>query len=86
LYDFNQSFYKMRFNIATLTTGALALGLNSFAAALTSGEVVTNINTLTTKIQALEPTAQSINAVNGELILLGGGPLPVISHSWPFVV
>lgn len=43
----------------------------------TPAQVVDNINMLTQKSQALQAPAQSINIINGPLILIGQGPFPV---------
>jgi len=68
----------MRFNISTLTTGALALLSAPLALAVEPLEIEASITTLTTKLQALEAPAQSINLINGRLILTGQGPYPKI--------
>jgi hypothetical protein len=68
----------MRFTIATLTTGALALLSTPFALALEAPEIVVSINTLSTKLLKLQPIAQSINSYNGPLIILNQGPYPVL--------
>jgi len=60
---------------------ALAVSAITFAvplvSALTAQEIVSNVNALTTKSQALQAPAQSINIINGPLILIGQGPFPV---------
>jgi len=44
----------------------------------TPAQVVDNIRMLTQKSQALQAPAQSINIINGPLILIGQGPFPQI--------
>jgi hypothetical protein len=62
----------------TIITSALAISAPVLAQ-LSPAQVVTNIETLTQKSQALQAPAQSINAVNGPLIIIGQGPFPVCS-------
>jgi hypothetical protein len=64
----------------TIFTSALALSAPVMAA-LTPAQVVDNIKMLTQKSQALQAPAQSINAVNGPLVIIGQGPFPVSSNS-----
>jgi hypothetical protein len=47
-------------------------------AAITPAQLAANINTLTDKSRALQAPAESINYVNGVLIVTGGGPFPAI--------
>ncbi len=47
----------------------------------TPAQVVDNIRMLTQKSQALQAPAQSINIINGPLILIGQGPFPVSDRS-----
>ncbi len=56
---------------------------------ITPAQVVQNIQLITQKSQALQAPAQSINILNGPLILIGLGPFPVRtplqpSHSTDF--
>ncbi|KAJ3032092.1 hypothetical protein HK097_005378 [Rhizophlyctis rosea] len=46
-------------------------------AALTPAQIVQNIETLTSKSQALQAPAQTISILNGPLIIIGQGPFPV---------
>jgi len=63
---------------------ALALSLVvPLVSALTAQQIVQNIQTLTTKSQALQAPAQSISIVNGPLILIGQGPFPVCAAYRP---
>jgi len=72
----------------TLATAALAV-VPAFAA-VTPAQAVSNIRTLTTKSQALQAPAQSINIVNGPLIVVGLGPFPVrlekSRHHFPYLM
>jgi hypothetical protein len=56
---------------------ALAFCSNTVLGALTTEQIVANLNTLTTKSQDLQAPAESITAVNGPLIVVGQGPFPV---------
>lgn len=47
------------------------------ARAMTAGDVVNNINILTTKSKNLQTPAGQINLVNGALAIIGAGPVPV---------
>ena len=58
----------------TLTTLALAAVA---VAQSTPAQVVTNLNNLKQKSQSLRNPALSINIVNGPLVIIGQGPLPV---------
>jgi hypothetical protein len=55
---------------------AIALTLPVMAQT-TPAQVVTNIQMLTRKSQALQQPAQSISLINGPLIVIGLGPFPV---------
>ncbi|KAF3904754.1 hypothetical protein ABW20_dc0102107 [Dactylellina cionopaga] len=65
----------MLFFKTALTTALAVLSVPAFSA-LTAQQMVGNIRTLTTKSQALQAPAQSINIVNGPLIIIGLGPFP----------
>jgi hypothetical protein len=58
----------------TIFTSALALSVT--AAQSTPAQVVSNIQMITQKSQALQRPAQSISIVNGPLIVIGQGPFP----------
>jgi hypothetical protein len=60
------------------TIFASALALSVTAAQLTPAQIVSNIQLITQKSQALQAPAQSISLVNGPLILIGQGPFPQI--------
>jgi hypothetical protein len=60
-----------------LFTAAVALSA-PVAAVLTPAQIVSNIQMLTTKSQALQAPAQSITIINGPLIIIGQGPFPQI--------
>jgi len=66
----------MRFSLLQSAAAGLALCAGALAQ-LTAPEVVTNIQILTAKSQALQAPANSINIVNGPLIIIGQGPFPV---------
>lgn len=63
----------------TAFVAALAVFSAPSVTALTAQEIVSNINSLTTKSQALQAPAQSITILNGPLIVVGLGPFPVTS-------
>jgi hypothetical protein len=58
----------------TLTTLALAAVA---AAQSTPAQVITNLNNLKLKSQGLQNIAFTINIINGPLVAIGQGPLPV---------
>ncbi|CAG5171171.1 uncharacterized protein ALTATR162_LOCUS7287 [Alternaria atra] len=60
-----------------LFTAAVALSV-PIAAQTTPAQVVSNIQMLTQKSQALQTPAQQISIINGPLILIGQGPFPQI--------
>ncbi|EAT82361.1 hypothetical protein HBI56_090270 [Parastagonospora nodorum] len=60
-----------------LIVSALALAA-PIAAQASPADVVKNIQAITQKSQALQAPAQSINLINGPLILIGQGPFPQI--------
>jgi len=68
------------------TTIALAAFAVPIVTAITPAQVVTNIQTLTTKSQALQAPAQSINIINGPLIVVGLGPFPPIISGFADIV
>lgn len=55
-------------------------------ASVTSGELVTSINRVTGKGQALQAPANSITIVNGPLIIIGQGPFPQIIDGFTQIV
>jgi hypothetical protein len=56
------------------------------AAQATPAQIVTNINRLTSKTQALQPVAESLSLVNGPLIVIGQGPFPKIIQGYVDIV
>ncbi|KAF3042102.1 hypothetical protein E8E12_002691 [Didymella heteroderae] len=56
---------------------AMALAVPVIAQ-ITPAQVVSNINMITQKSQALQAPAQSITIINGPLIIIGQGPFPQI--------
>ncbi|TLD07510.1 hypothetical protein PgNI_10772 [Pyricularia grisea] len=68
----------MQFSFAKIAVAALAIGSNAVQAALTPAQMVSNIQMLTQKSQALQAPAQSITILNGPLIVIGQGPFPPI--------
>jgi len=68
-------------SLRVLALSAISIGL-PLVSALTAQEIVSNINALTTKSQNLQAPAQSINIINGPLIVVGLGPFPV-DTVWP---
>jgi hypothetical protein len=69
----------------TLLTTALALSA-PIAAQLTPAQVVSNIQMITQKSQALQAPAQSITIINGPLIIIGQGPFPEIIRGFTDIV
>ena len=63
-------------SLRALAVSAVSFGL-PLASALTAQEIVSNINTLTAKSQALQVPAKSIDILNGPLIIIKQGPFPV---------
>ncbi|KAI6546597.1 hypothetical protein MCOR05_000539 [Pyricularia oryzae] len=68
----------MQFSITKLAVAALAVGSNVVQAALTPAQIISNIQMLTAKSQAIQAPAQSITILNGPLIVIGQGPFPQI--------
>lgn len=66
-------------------TSAMALALPVIAQT-TPAQVVSNINMITQKSQALQAPAQSITIVNGPLIIVGQGPFPQIINGFVDIV
>ncbi|KAF2998488.1 hypothetical protein E8E13_003103 [Curvularia kusanoi] len=64
---------------------AMALAVPALAQ-LTPAQVVSNINMITQKSQALQAPAQSITIVNGPLIVIGQGPFPQIIAGFTDIV
>lgn len=60
-----------------ILASAMALAV-PIIAQTTPAQVVSNINTLTQKSQALQAPAQSLSIINGPLIVVGQGPFPQI--------
>jgi hypothetical protein len=68
----------------TLLTSALALAAP--VAAQSSAHIVSNLDTLTQKSSALQPEADSINAANGVLLVMGQGPYTNITRGLTDIV
>jgi hypothetical protein len=68
-----------------LFTAAVALSA-PVAAVLTPAQIVSNIQMLTSKSQALQAPAQSITIINGPLIVIGQGPFPQIIRGFADIV
>jgi hypothetical protein len=64
-------------SIRAIIASALALSV-PIAAQITPAQVVQNIQSITQKSQALQAPSQSINIINGPLIVVGLGPFPPI--------
>ncbi len=72
---------------ATITTAALFLHTAPPAgAALTVPQIVTNLQLLTAKSQALQLPARSITVINGPLIVVGLGPYPQIISGFTEII
>ena len=54
--------------------------------ALSPAQIVSNIQMLTTKSQALQQPAQQISIINGPLIHIGQGPFPQIITGFTDIV
>ncbi|TLS27413.1 hypothetical protein PpBr36_04183 [Pyricularia pennisetigena] len=65
----------MQFSMLKVAVAALAVCSDVVMSQATPAQVVTNIQTLTTKSQALQGPAQSINLSNAVQLLLGQGPM-----------
>ncbi|KAF1933716.1 UVI-1h [Didymella exigua CBS 183.55] len=68
-----------------ILASAMALAVPVIAQT-TPAQVVTNIDLITQKSQALQAPAQSINLINGPLILIGQGPFPQIITGFADIV
>jgi hypothetical protein len=69
----------------TLFTAAVAFSA-PIMAQITPAQVVSNIQMITQKSQALQAPAQSITLVNTPLILIGQGPFPQIITGFTDIV
>lgn len=49
-----------------------------------AGQVISNLQTLTTKTQQLQGPAQTLNMLNAPLVVVGQGPMPVSTISQAF--
>ncbi|KAJ0363792.1 hypothetical protein COL154_005361 [Colletotrichum chrysophilum] len=67
----------MRFSTLKFAIAALAICSNTVFGQTTPSQVVSNINMLTQKSEALQAPAESITIVNGPLIVAGQGPFPM---------
>jgi len=82
----------MQFSIFKLAVAALAvssetvLGAVVKPRALTPAQIVSNIQMITQKSQALQGPAQSITIINGPLIVIGQGPFPQIIAGFTDIV
>ncbi|KZM21325.1 uncharacterized protein EKO05_0008897 [Ascochyta rabiei] len=66
-----------------VSAAALAVPVSAF---LTPAQIVSTINVITTKSQALQVPAQSITLLNAPLIVVGLGPLPQIIFGFTDIV
>jgi hypothetical protein len=69
----------------TLFTAAVAFSA-PIMAQTTPAQVVSNIQMITQKSQALQAPAQSITIINGPLIIIGQGPFPEIIRGFADIV
>ncbi|TQN70703.1 hypothetical protein CSHISOI_04870, partial [Colletotrichum shisoi] len=76
----------MRFSILKAAVAALAVCNDVVLGQITPVQVVKNIELITTKSQALIAPAQSINVINGALIIIGQGPFPKIIAGFTDIV
>jgi hypothetical protein len=76
----------MQFSVFKFAIAALAVCSDVVHAALTPAQMVDNIKMLTSKSQALQAPAQSINVINGPLIIIGQGPFPEIIRGFVEIV
>ncbi|KAK1997014.1 hypothetical protein LX36DRAFT_637070 [Colletotrichum falcatum] len=68
----------MQLSILKYAVVALATHCSGVLSQATPDQVVSNIKMLTDKSRALQAPAQSINVINGPLIIIGQGPFPQI--------
>ena len=71
----------MQFSILKSAVTALAFCSTAALAQLTPAQVVDNIESLTTKSEALQGPAQQISLANAPLLVVGRGPFPVRTYS-----
>ncbi|KAF4835729.1 hypothetical protein CGCTS75_v002219 [Colletotrichum tropicale] len=76
----------MQFSTLKFAIAALAICSNTVLGQTTPSQVVSNINMITQKSQALQTPAQSITVVNGPLIIVGQGPFPEIIRGFVDIV
>lgn len=76
----------MRFFRPFVTMALIASNTLPVLGALSPGQIVSNIQMLTTKSQALQGPAQSITIINGLLITIGQGPFPQIVSGFVDIV
>ncbi|KAK2752022.1 hypothetical protein CKAH01_06308 [Colletotrichum kahawae] len=76
----------MQFSTIKFAIAALALCSNTVLGQTTPAQVVSNINMVTEKSQALQAPAQEITAVNGALLAVGMGPFPKIIQGFTEIV
>ncbi|KAI8289985.1 hypothetical protein K4K60_007232 [Colletotrichum sp. SAR11_57] len=76
----------MHFSTLKFVIAALAICSNTVFGQTTPSQVVSNINMLTQKSQALQAPAESITIVNGPLIVAGQGPFPEIIRGFTDIV
>lgn len=71
----------MQFSMLKFAVAALAVCSDAVLGQTTPAQVVSNIEMVTQKSQALQAPARSITIINGPLIAVGQGPFPVcFSH------
>ncbi|KAK4169847.1 hypothetical protein QBC43DRAFT_38663 [Cladorrhinum sp. PSN259] len=73
-------------SLRTLATTAVAFMAAPAIAALTSGQIVDAIKSLTMKSRALQQPANSISIINGPLIIIGQGPFPQLISGFTDIV
>lgn len=76
----------MRFSRPFVAMALLASNTLPVLGALSPGQIVSNIQMLTAKSQALQAPAQSITIINGPLLVIGQGPFPQIISGFVDIV
>ncbi|GKT86138.1 UVI-1 protein [Colletotrichum tofieldiae] len=76
----------MQFSTIKYAVAALAVYSSGVLSQITPAQVVDNIRAVTTKSQALQAPAQSINVLNGPLLVVGLGPFPPIIAGFADIV
>ncbi|WQF75970.1 hypothetical protein CDEST_00984 [Colletotrichum destructivum] len=76
----------MRFSILKAAVAALAVCNDVVLGQLTPAQVVTNIELITSKSQALIDPAKEITLISGTLLIIGQGPFPKIIAGFTDIV